>query len=60
MEGGLALRWASGHTDRVRAVVAPGTPLYLNRVEADEHVAAMGRMDALLAGDGMQSRLLCA
>ena len=60
MGGGLALRWAAGHTDRVRAVVALGAPLYLNRVEADEHVAAMGRMEALLAGDGMRSRLLCA
>lgn len=60
MGGSLALRWAAGHTDRVRAVVALGAPLYLNRVEADKHVAAMGRMEAMLAGDGMQSRLLCA
>ncbi len=60
MGGGLAIRWAACHTDRVRAVVALGAPLYVNRVEADEHVAAMGRMEALLAGDGMPSRLLCA
>lgn len=60
MGGSLALRWAARHTDRVRLVVTFGAPLYLNRGEADQHVAAMGRMEASLAGDGIPSRVLCA
>ncbi len=43
---------AAEHTDRVRAVVTFGAPLYRDRAEADEHVARMCRMEALLAGDG--------
>ncbi len=59
MGGCLALRWASQHTDRVRSVLTFGAPLYLNRAEADEHVAGMGRIQALLAGDGPLPRAAC-
>lgn len=37
-----------------------GAPLYRDRGEADEHVAGMGRMEALLAGDGLLPRAACA
>lgn len=60
MGGTLALRWAAEHTDRVRAVVAFGAPLYRNRAEADTHIAGMGRMEALFAGDGALPRAVCA
>lgn len=60
MGGALALRWAAEHTDRVRAVVTFGAPLYRDWAEADEHVARMGRMEALLAGDGPLPRAACA
>lgn len=60
MGGALALRWAAEHPDRVRAVVTFGAPLYRDRGEADEHVAGMGRMEALLAGDGLLPRAACA
>lgn len=60
MGGALALRWAASHTDRVRAVVAFGAPLYRDRVEADVRVAAMGRMEALLSTDGRLPRAVCA
>ena len=40
MGGCLALRWAAQHTDLVRSVLTFGAPLYLNRAEADEHVAS--------------------
>ncbi|MEJ7704401.1 MAG: alpha/beta fold hydrolase [Geodermatophilaceae bacterium] len=60
MGGALALRWAAEHTDRVHAVVTFGAPLYQDRAEADEHVARMGRMEALLAGDGPLPRAACA
>jgi pimeloyl-ACP methyl ester carboxylesterase len=60
MGGTLALRWAAHHADRVRSVVTFGAPLYRNRLEADEHVAGMGRMEALLAGDGPLPRALPA
>jgi len=59
MGGALALRWAARHVDRVGAVVTFGAPLYRTRAEADEHVAAMGRMEALLAGDGALPRAVC-
>lgn len=59
MGGALALRWAAAHTDRIRSVVTFGAPLYLNRAEADRHVAGMGRMEALLAGDGPLPRAAC-
>lgn len=59
MGGALALRWAAEHTDRVRAVVTFGAPLYRNRAEADQRVAGMGRMEALLAGDGPLPRAVC-
>ncbi|MGI8721142.1 MAG: alpha/beta fold hydrolase [Geodermatophilaceae bacterium] len=60
MGGALALRWAAEHTDRVRSVLTFGAPLYQARAEADEHVARMARMDALLAGDGPLPRAACA
>lgn len=60
MGGTLALRWAARHRDRVRSVLTFGAPLYRNRAEADEHVAGMGRMEALLAGDGPLPRAVCA
>ncbi|MGI8692944.1 MAG: alpha/beta fold hydrolase [Geodermatophilaceae bacterium] len=60
MGGALALRWAAAHTDQVRAVVAFGAPLYRGRAEADEHVAAMGGMETLLATDGWLPRTVCA
>ena len=56
----LGLRWAAEHADRVRSVVAFGAPLYATRGEAEEHVAGMGRMEALLAGDGGLPRAVCA
>ncbi len=59
MGGALALRWAAKHTSRVQAVVGFGAPLYRTRAEADDHVAAMGRMEALLSGDGMLPRTVC-
>lgn len=60
MGGALALRWAAEHTDRVQAVVTFGAPLYQDRAEADKRVARMGRMEALLAGDGPLPRVACA
>lgn len=60
MGGALALRWAASHTDRVLGVVAFGAPLYRDRAEADLRVAAMGRMEALLATDGWLPRAMCA
>ncbi|MGI8530217.1 MAG: alpha/beta fold hydrolase, partial [Geodermatophilaceae bacterium] len=60
MGGALALRWAAEHTDRVRSVVTFGAPLYRDRVEADQHVTRMGRMEAVLAGDGPLPRAVCA
>lgn len=60
MGGSLALHWAAQHLERVRSVVTFGAPLYRNRVEADEHVAAMGWMEALLSGDGAIPRATCA
>lgn len=60
MGGGLALRWAAANTERVQAVVTFGAPLYRDRAEADEHVHGMGRMQALLSGDGILLRFLCA
>ncbi len=59
MGGTLALRWAGSHPDRVIGAVTFGAPLYRNRAEADEHVAAMGRMEALLATDGWLPRTVC-
>ena len=59
MGGGLALRWAAEHPDRVRAVVTFGAPLYLMQREADEHIKGMGRMEALLAGTGPLPRAAC-
>ena len=60
MGGTLALRWAARHPNRVRSVFTFGAPLYCTRAEADEHVAAMGRMEALLSGDGPLPRAVCA
>lgn len=60
MGGALALRWAATHTDQARAVLAFGAPLYRDRAEAGGHVAGMGRMEALLAGDGWLPRTVCA
>ena len=57
MGGLLALRWAAEHRDRVRSVVTFAPPLYRSRAEADAHIAGLGRMESLLAGDG---RLPCA
>lgn len=37
-----------------------GAPLYRDRVEADQHVTRMGRMEAVLAGDGPLPRAVCA
>lgn len=59
MGGALALRWAAEHTDRVRAVITFGAPLFRNRAEADRRVAGMGRLEALLAGDGPLPRAVC-
>ncbi len=59
MGGALALRWAAAHTDRVRAVVTFGAPLYRNQAEADRRIAGMGRMEGLLAGDGPLPRAVC-
>jgi len=60
MGGALALRWAADHTDRVRSVLTFGAPLYQDLAEADEHVARMGQMEALLSGDGPLPRAACA
>ncbi len=60
MGGVLALRWAAEHPDRVRAVVTFGAPLYLNRTESNEHIAGIGRMEALFAGDGPLPRAACS
>lgn len=59
MGGALALRWAAAHCDRVRAVITFGAPLYRNQAEADRRITGMGRMDALLAGDGPLPRAVC-
>ncbi len=59
MGGVLALRWAAQHADRVLAVVTFGAPLYRDRVEADAHIRRMGRLEALLAGDGPLPRAAC-
>jgi pimeloyl-ACP methyl ester carboxylesterase len=60
MGGALAVRWAAAQIERVRAVVTFGAPLYRNRGEADAHITGMGRMQALLAGDGPLPRAACA
>jgi pimeloyl-ACP methyl ester carboxylesterase len=60
MGGVLAIRWAAQHSHMVRSVVTFGAPLYRNGAEADAHIGAMGRMEALLAGDGALPRAVCA
>ena len=57
---GPELRWAAEHPDRVCSVVTFGAPLYLDRAEANEHVAGMGQMEAFLGGDGPVPRAVCA
>ena len=60
MGGLLALRWAAEHRDTVRSVVAFAPPLYRSRAESDAHIAGLGRMESLLAGDGRIPRAACA
>jgi pimeloyl-ACP methyl ester carboxylesterase len=60
MGGVLAIRWAPAHSHTVRSVLTFGAPLYRNRAEADAHIGAIGRMEALLAGDGPLPRAACA
>ncbi|MDK3256639.1 alpha/beta fold hydrolase [Blastococcus capsensis] len=60
MGGLLALRWAAEHRDTVRSVVTFAAPLYRSRAEADAHVAGLGRLESLLAGDGRLPRAACA
>ncbi|TQN43106.1 pimeloyl-ACP methyl ester carboxylesterase [Blastococcus colisei] len=60
MGGVLAIRWAAQHSQKVRSVLTFGAPLYLTRAEADAHIDAIGRMEALLAGDGPLPRAACA
>ena len=59
MGGTLALRWAAQHTGHVRSVLTLGAPLYRSHAEADEHIAGMGRMEALFAADALP-HALCA
>ncbi|MDQ2706454.1 MAG: alpha/beta hydrolase, partial [Actinomycetota bacterium] len=56
----LALRWAVELTGRVRGVVGICPPLYRDVAEADAGLARMGRMEAVLAGDGLLPRAMCA
>ena len=58
--GVLAIRWAAAHRHVVRSVTTFGAPLYRTAVEADAHIAALGRMEALLSGDGALPRAVCA
>jgi len=60
MGGVLALHWAARRAEQITAVVTFGAPLYRTAAEADNHVAAMGRMEAFLAGDGAVPRAVCA
>lgn len=60
MGGVLAIRWAAQPGRTVRSVLTFGAPLYLHRGEADAHIGAIGRMEALLAGDGPLPRAACA
>ncbi len=60
MGGVLAIHWAAAHSDTARSVLTFGAPLYVNRAEADAHIGAIGRMEALLAGDGPLPRAACA
>jgi len=54
----LALHWAARRSDVVR-VVCFGAPLYADSREADERIAAMGRMEQLFAPQGSVSRAVC-
>jgi pimeloyl-ACP methyl ester carboxylesterase len=54
----LALHWAARRLD-VRHVVCFSTPLYVDAQEADERIAAMGRIERLFAPQGPAARALC-
>lgn len=60
MGGAVALRWAARHPATVRAVVTLCTPLYRTRVESDDGMRRIGRMNAFLAGDGPVPERACA
>jgi pimeloyl-ACP methyl ester carboxylesterase len=54
----LALHWAARRSD-VERVVCFSAPLYVDAEEADERIAAMGRMEQLFAPQGRASRAMC-
>jgi len=54
----LALHWAARRSD-VERVVCFSAPLYVDAEEADERIAAMGRMEQLFAPQGRVSRATC-
>lgn len=60
MGGALALRWSARHPTTVRTVVTLCAPLYRTRVESDDGMRRIGRMNAFLAGDGPVPGRACA
>ena len=54
----LALHWAARRCD-VRQVVCFSAPLYVGADEADERIAAMGRIERLFGPQGPVPRALC-
>lgn len=59
MGGAVALRFATRHPGRVRAVVTLCAALYRDAAEADGRIALMGPAEAVLAGDGRLPQKLC-
>ncbi len=59
MGGPVALRFAARHPEQVLGVITLCAALYRDAAEADQRVAAMGRAEALLAGDGPLPQTLC-
>lgn len=55
----MALRLAARHRARARAVITLCAALYRDKAEADVRIARIGRVEALLAGDGALPHLIC-
>lgn len=60
MGGALAARWAATRVPQVQAVITFCAALYRTPAEADEGVRRMGLFEAVLTGDGLLPRTLCA
>lgn len=56
----IALAWGARHVSALRRAVLLCAPLYADRTEAREHIAAMGLMERLLAFESPLSERMCA